>query len=385
MGGLRYRVSKALLPILNITKRLASLETLRKSEERYRDLFESVPVGLYRTTPSGQILDANPALVAMLNYPDRESLLATNARDIFVNPEDRQRELDLLDQLGQKGSIEIQLRRFDGPSIYVRDTLRSVQGEGGEVLYYDGSLEDITEQKRAEQYLLRTERLAAMGQVMATLAHEIKNPLQGIQSNLELIRDFPLENDEREEHLQVCLREVDRLVEITRRMLSFSWSGSHTARPVSIPQIWEKTLALFNATLQSTAIQVTTDFPDHLPPILGVPDQINQVLINLVLNAIQAMPHGGIIHIAASVEREMLKLTLVNNGPPIPVDQLEHIFDPFFTTRPDGTGLGLFISHNIITQHRGTLFVENLEDGAGVAFTIILPVAPGPLGEESTL
>jgi len=129
---------------------------LGEREVWYRTLFDSVPVGLYRTTPAGQILDANPALVQMLGYPDRESLLAVNAADIYANPQDRWRQAALLEREGVR-DCEVQLRRYDGATIWVRDTARAVRDARGQVLYYDGSLEDITERKRAEEALRESE------------------------------------------------------------------------------------------------------------------------------------------------------------------------------------------------------------------------------------
>jgi PAS domain S-box-containing protein len=136
-----------------IAERKRADEALRTSEERYRALFEDVPVGLYRTTPDGEILDANRAAVQMLGYPDRESLLAANAADAYVDPEDRTRWQTLMDREGVVSNFEAPLRRRDGTVIWVGDSARAVRRAEGQVLYYEGTLEDITEQKRAERLL----------------------------------------------------------------------------------------------------------------------------------------------------------------------------------------------------------------------------------------
>jgi PAS domain S-box-containing protein len=470
---------------------------IRASEERYRTLFERMPIGLYRTKPEGQIIDANPALVEMLGYPDRASLLAMNAGDIFIHPQDRQAEMDLLDQKRQPVSTELQLKRFDGSSIWVRDTVRPVFAQDGQVSYYDGSLEDITEHRRAdeahlllasivkssddaiiaetldgtivswnsgaekifgyqaeevighslslllpddrkdelerilarikrgervehyeterirkngkwiavsltispiidsagdvigvskiardisehkrlEQNTLRMERLSAMGKVTASLAHEVKNPLQSIQSNLDLLLDFPLEESERQECLKLCRREVESLVEITQRMLVFSRPDQSTYREVSISQIWGDTLALVEHTLQNARVDVITRIPDDLPLVRGAPHQLRQVFLNLLLNSLDAIGGEGTINLEASQNDDQLVITLLNDGPPIASENLLQIFEPFFTTKSGGSGLGLFICHNILQAHNGTVRVENLEEGSGVAFTITLPVA----------
>jgi PAS domain S-box-containing protein len=238
-----------------------------------------------------------------------------------------------------------------------------------------GAAQDITERKQMEQQILRTERLAAMGHITATLAHEIKNPLQAIRSNLELVRDFPLELDERVESLNLIYREIERLTEITERILSFSRSGKLEKRPVEIPHRVRHTLNLLQPSLQKRDITVKLNLPPDLPPALGEAEQIDQVFLNLILNAIEAMRNGGTLEITAQVEPEMVELNLVNSGPPIPEKRLPHIFEPFFTTKPEGIGLGLFISHHIIGQHNGTLKAKNLPDEQGVTFNIELPRA----------
>jgi PAS domain S-box-containing protein len=133
--------------------------TQRKPADRYRDLFEHLPIGLYATGPGGQILEANPALVAMLGYPDRESLLRTNVKDIYVRPEDYRSQHALLDQDGIVRGYEMQLRRNDGEEIWVKDSFRAVKDGDGNILYFEGSLEDITAHKGAREALQRSEQL----------------------------------------------------------------------------------------------------------------------------------------------------------------------------------------------------------------------------------
>jgi two-component system NtrC family sensor kinase len=490
----------------SIHKRDRAERILRASEERYRTLFERVPVGLYRTKPDGQIIDVNPALAEMLGYPDRTSLLVMNARDLFTNPQDRQEEMNLLDQKHQPFSTELQLRRFDGSSIWVRDTVRPVYTPDGQVIFYDGSLEDITERRRAdeahlllasivkssddaiiaetmdgaivswnsgaekifgyqaqevighsltilqpddrkeesgrilvrikngervdhyetvrirkdgkqidvslsispiidatgevigvsmiardvsehkrlEQSILRMERLSAMGKVTASLAHEVKNPLQAIQSNLDLLLDFPMEESERQECLELCRREAESLIEITQRMLVFSRPDQSTYRELSIAQIWADTLALVGHTLQNARVAVNTDIPAELPEVRGAPHQLRQVFLNLVLNSVEAIESEGTISLVARQNGDQLVINVANDGPPIPAEHLERIFEPFFTSKPGGAGLGLFISHNILQGHGGTLQVENLEAGNGVVFTLTLPVALMPANQVSS-
>ncbi len=234
---------------------------------------------------------------------------------------------------------------------------------------------DITEHKQMEQYMLRTERLAAMGHVSAELAHEIKNPLQVLCSHLELVLDFGLNPDEREEYLHFCRQEVEHLVEITGRVLSFAQPAGDVLTSTSITSLVKRAFALVSHPLQLAHVRVTTDIPTDLPPISVVPERIIQVLFSVMINAGETMPDGGDIHITARTDGKTITLTLTSTAPPIAPEHIERIFDPFFSAKPDGTGLSLFISHSIIEQHGGTISVRNQKDGRGVVFTITLPVA----------
>ena len=151
--------------IRDITDQKHAEEELRTSEERYRSLFECVPIGLYRTTPSGQILDVNPALVRLLGYPDRESLRSVSVIDLYRNPEDRNQWLALVEREGIVLDLEVQFRKYNGTIIWVRDTGEAVRDDSNQVIYYNGNIEDITERKRPEENLQRkNEELAAMNE-----------------------------------------------------------------------------------------------------------------------------------------------------------------------------------------------------------------------------
>jgi len=316
----------------------------------------------------------------MLGCPDRESLLATNAADYFASREVRRGLQDLLEQEGIAQDLETQMRRQDGKLIWVRQYAHIVRDADGRVVYYEGILNDISRRKQMERDMLRIERFAAMGHIVAALAHEVKNPLQAIESNLEVALTYPLEPDEREESLRTCLREVEKLVNITQRVLGLTRTEREPFEPTSVVQVVQDTLRLLDEPLRKALIRVITDLPPDLPLLFGSPQQIGQVLLNLVINAVEAMPQGGVLRIAASLEpaleagKESLSLTLSNDGPPIPPEHIEKVFDPLFTTKPGGSGLGLFVAHNIIQQHGGALHVENLEGGQGVVFTLTLPV-----------
>ncbi len=238
------------------------------------------------------------------------------------------------------------------------------------------TIEDITEVKRLQQQMIRSERLAAMGQITAVLAHEVQNPLQAIHTNLELLSSSLLERDEQEECLAICLSETQRLREMTHNVLSMSRVQPEAFQPVSLAAVWQRIQHLLADQLRGAGIAVAVDLPDDLPAVQGSAEQLGQVLLNLSLNAVDSTPNGGQVWLAGRVHNDRLVFTFVNNGPPIPAEHLGRLFEPFFSTKPNGTGLGLFVSQAIVQQHGGELNAANLPGGQGVCFTITLPAAP---------
>ena len=225
----------------------------------------------------------------------------------------------------------------------------------------------------SQSHLIQVEKMAALGRLAATLAHEINNPLQAMQSHLELAMDFPLPQEERTQYLGVIRQEISRLSDITQRVLNFSRPAVVQPRPVSIAELVSQTLALTSKQLQRSHVQVTTDIPESLQ-VLAVPDQLVQVFLNLIINATEAIHDHGHIQINAHAEGPRGVVSFANDGPAIPPEHLSRIFEPFFTSKPEGTGLGLAVSHNLVQQHGGTLTAKNQPNGTGVEFTIGLPL-----------
>jgi PAS domain S-box-containing protein len=368
-----------------LSERRQAEQALRESEARYCAVSEIISdfAYAYQIEDDGtQTLEwVTDAFSRITGYTPEELDASSGAREgwySLIHPEDhsvaRQRRKTL--NHGEQDISEFRIVTKGNQVRWLRDYGRPVWDEERDrVTRIIGAAQDITKRKCLEQLMLRSERLAAMGYITATLAHEIKNPLQALNSNLELVMDFPLEPDEREDSLQLCHQEVERLLQITQSVLSLAQTEKKYHRQVSIPRQIQQTLNLLHHPLQKAAVAVEENVPDDLPPVLGDADQIRQVLLNLVINAIEAMPHGGHLRILADTAREELTLKLINDGPPIPDDHIEHVFEPFFTTKPEGVGLGLFISHHIIQQHGGTLNADNLHQDAGVQFTITLPAA----------
>ncbi len=240
---------------------------------------------------------------------------------------------------------------------------------------YEQAQRQIAERKQMEQALLRTERLAAMGHLAAALAHEINNPLQSIENSMELALDFPLQEEERQEYLEAVRQEIERLIALTSRVLDFARPPQVERRPTSVAEVLRYALTLAGKHLAHSRIELSSDLPEDLPLVPASFDQLAQVFLNLIINAVEAMPHGGKLRISARSTDGEVELTFADSGPGIPPDMLDKVFEPFQTTKEDGTGLGLAVSYSIIRQHGGAITAGNARDG-GAVFAVTLPLAP---------
>lgn len=355
--------------IIDITERKLAEEELRRSEARHRALLTAIPDLIFRVTGEGQLLDYHRGSHWQHVLP-ADIYLGKKVQQVLP-PDIANLVLDCVEKALKTGvPQEFEYRLNQPPNIQDYETRLVVSGPG-EVL---GIVRNITQQKRMEEQAVQSERLAALGRLSAALSHEINHPLQLIQSYLELMLNFSLELDEEKELTRVMRREVDRLNETTRRILDFARPHPVLRRRIFVTNLVHEVLALTGKQLQQSRITVTTDFGEA-PMVLAAPDQLTQVFLNMVINAIEAIPAEGKLHLSVYSKNNQAVISFVNNGPLIPPEVLPHIFEPFFTTKPQGSGLGLWVSYNLIQQHGGSLTATNLGDERGVEFTIILPAA----------
>ena len=231
---------------------------------------------------------------------------------------------------------------------------------------------------RMQARMAQSERLASIGVLAAGVAHEINNPLGGILALTSLtLEDLP-PTDPSRENLEEVVRQTRRCGEIVRHLLEFSRQHEARPEPTDLDELLARTLALLERQSIFHNIRVERDLQPHLPPVVADPSQLQQVFVNILMNAVQAMAERGTLTIATAhdVVRDEVVLSFHDTGCGIPADKIGHVFDPFFTTKGsgEGTGLGLSIAYGIVSRHRGTIGVES-EPGVGTTFTIRLPVA----------
>ena len=379
----------------DITQHKQTEEALKESEARYRSLFEGVPVGLYRTTHEGQMMDANQTFIQMLGYSDRESFMRVKAEELYLKIEDWTQWQTLLDQEGILHHHEKQLRRRDGTAIWVEENARAYRGPDGQVLYYEGSLEDITEKKQAtaemlalQEQLRQSQKMEAIGRLAGGIAHDFNNLLTVISgySQLSLIK-FQEGNPLRENLLEIQ-RATERAAALTRQLLAFGRRQILDMRLIDLNLIVQELDRMLRRVIGED-IELVTLLEKGLWRIKSDPSQIEQVILNLAVNARDAMPKGGRLTIETSnteLNQEYarshigvkpgpyVKLFIKDTGVGMSLEVMERAFEPFFTTKEKGkgTGLGLSTVYGIVKQSGGNIWVHS-EIGRGTAFEIYLP------------
>jgi PAS domain S-box-containing protein len=266
-----------------------------------------------------------------------------------------------------------------GQPAWVYVTASLVRGEGDEPQFGIYMVEDITERKRAQAALIQAEKLAIAGKLSASLAHEINNPLQSVIGCLGLAQETLAEGNDATEFLAVGLEELRRVARIVAQLRDmYRPSRPEERQHTEVNGLLKQVLTLSRRRCEEQGVDVVWEAVSGLPSLPIVPDQIQQVFLNLVLNAVDAMPGGGRLHIyTAGTERPLgVRISFTDSGTGIAADVLPHVFDPFYSTKPSGLGLGLFISKDIVEQHGGRIEVE-AGGGEGTTFAVWLPAAAG--------
>jgi two-component system, cell cycle sensor histidine kinase and response regulator CckA len=377
-----------------LKQREHDLRALGESEERYRSLFDGVPTAIFRSTPSGRILNANPAYVHLLGYPGREALMAVNASNLYVHPEEREQWQSVLEREGLVRGFEVRLRRYDGTTIWVRISSRAVRDNKGQVQYCEGTIEDITERKRAEaerskleEQLRQSQKMETVGLLAGGVAHDFNNLLTPILGYTEmLICGFP-QDDSRRVQLEQVNRAAERAKELTHELLAFSRKQILELKTVDLGDIIRRFESMLRRTIREN-ISIQVGISPSLSLVRADKGQIEQVLVNLSINAQDAMPEGGTLMIEAMdvdldesytsknpeiVPGPYVMLAVSDTGTGMDEQTMQHVFEPFFTTKESGkgTGLGLSTVYGIVSQHGGSITVYS-EKNRGSTFKVFL-------------
>jgi two-component system, LuxR family, sensor kinase FixL len=269
-------------------------------------------------------------------------------------------------------------RRRDGQEfpLSISFSVAEIQGN----LYFTAIMRDITEYKAMEDRVLASERLAAVGNTVAHIAHEIKNPLLIIGGFARQLLKDPGFDDQARRKLYIMAEEVSHLEEMVAEMRDFVRRPPTQKRPGQIIAVIDEALEMFRDTFRERHIEVLQKEETPLPPVAFDPVQVHQVLVNLFKNALEAMPKGGVITVTSRVRGTNAEISVSDTGAGMSPEVAGNIFQPYFTTKAKGTGLGLSICQNIMAEHGGCIFADSTP-GRGATFTIQLPLKETPPAE----
>lgn len=376
--------------LMDLTEVRRAENALRQAEELYRGIFEGAAEGIFRTTPDGRVLTVNPTMARILAYESPGQLLeelTNTATLLWSTPGDRERFVCELEAHNQVKNYVCQLRRRDGSLVWILTNARRVTDPEGRSICYEGFISDITEKKQLEEQFLRVQRLESIGMLAAGIAHDLNNVLTPIKMAVSLLRETHVEPTEA--HLLKTLdASTERGVGLVRQILGFVRGVSGEPQLVQVKYLLQDIVDMITKTFPKS-ILLNVSVCNDLWQVMANPTQLHQVVLNLCLNARDAMPQGGSLLLAAEnrvLDPEAaaaiagarpgawLVLRVEDTGTGISPEILTRIWEPFFTTKQmgQGTGLGLPTVRGIVESHGGFIVVTTAL-GQGTAFQVFIP------------
>jgi len=257
----------------------------------------------------------------------------------------------------------------------VNVSITPLVGKAGERIGRLILLDDITQRVRLEEQLIQTEKLTSLGLLAAGVAHEVNTPLAVISNYIQMLAKQLPGDDPRHKLIEKIVKQTFRASEIVNNLLNFSRTGAVEFTEVNLNAVVEETLSLVSHPFKTARVHVIKSLQKQLPPVLGSNNRLQQVFLNLFMNARDAMPNGGMLEVRTAANNGYVEVEVTDTGIGIPRENLIRIFDPFFTTKSSGrgTGLGLSVSYGIIKEHAGKIDVRSTP-GKGTSFRLEFPV-----------
>lgn len=375
-------ITGSIASLLDITEEKRARVASAALDARYQRLVETAADAIFTIDHDGRFTSVNKAMEFVMERK-KEDLLGHHFREILHGEMAAAAEqLFAQNRRGKRARTQLAYPMRSGETRYGSVTTAPII-EHGEVTGGVGIMRDVTEERRLAEQLLQREKLAAIGQLVSGVAHELNNPLAGILAFAQLLEGVPQSAEEQRDALETIQREAKRAAKIVANLLLFARQRSPERSETDLNQVLRDTLELRRYVLRTQQVEVVTQFDESLPRTWADAFQLQQVALNLITNAEQALrTHDGAkcITLATRQREGFLEMTVSDTGPGIPSTQLDQVFNPFFTTKAvgEGTGLGLAISDGIVRQHGGTIRVDSRE-GAGATFTIELPYQRPPV------
>ena len=370
--------------VRDITERKRVEEALRASEERLRAIINTVPGGVYTAMPDKNntktLVSAN--IIEMIGYTPDEMLKSPSLWESLILSEDRRKfETAIGDLLENKSQLEIEYRvvHKDGHIVYVLDRATPILDENNNISMIEGIMVDISERKKLQEMIIQTDKLSAIGEMVAGIAHELNNPLGIISGHIQLLLARVKDRAVRS-RLKKMEAHVQRGTKIIQNLLSFARKGEMETEAGDINATLEEALENVRSEIPAPNIRIVKELEPSLPQLTFDRQKMQIVFINIVKNAFQALVMGGgdgEVHVKSSLGVDSVIVRVRDTGPGVETPLIRYIIDPFFTTKKvgKGTGLGLSIAYGIVKEHGGTIQAENVK-GGGFLVTIELPLHP---------
>lgn len=362
--------------VLELSGEAASLAEIRQYADKFLD---NVPSAVVALDSTGKITTFNSTAAELMGMQQEETLGKTVKDDLPVNVRP---VLEQLQDCLESGSVYlkkiIHIRNHAGKETPIMLNTSLHKDESGKILGVVGVFRSVEEFVRLEESVVRANNLASLGALSAGMAHEIRNPLTSIKGYAQYIRSEIGEKSELHSDITIIINEVDRLNGIIDRFLSFARPSQPEVELSDVNLVVERVLKLIEKDLQPASVKLVTAL-EPLPPVLLDAEQMEQAILNIVINSLQAMQEGGTlkIHTGRTERSDFIEIVVSDNGTGINPEDCDRIFEPFFTTKHKGTGLGLAISSRIIENHKGFIEVDSTP-GAGTRFVIKLPLDKDP-------
>lgn len=357
----------------DITQEKRLIEKLRKSQDMYKLIEENSFDLLIRCSLDGIVLYLSPACKKLLGY-DQQELLGKSMEQ-FVHPEDLvlvQSQYSMQYENEQESTLySFRFRHKDGHYVWMETMISLIRDSP------DGSVSglfcvsrDISERKQAEELILRSEKLTMAGQLAAGIAHEIRNPLTSIKGFLQLMSSLM---KDKQEYISIMKSELNRIEEITSELLLLAKPHEHSFREQEMNGLLKQVVTIMEPQAILNDVQIVSSFQDDCLYICCDENQLKQVFVNFIKNAIEAMPNGGDLEVKVERHSHDAIVSIVDQGCGIPAEKLATIWQPFYTTKEKGTGLGLMVSYSIIENHKGRVHVTS-QPGVGSTFSVRIPL-----------
>ena len=352
-------------------------DELKASEIKYRNLFESSRDTILMIDDKTRIIEINDAGIKLFGFNDRKEALSIESYYmLFWDARDASHFHDDILNNGFVQGTEFNMVNREGNKLTVMVSASKRLSDDGRFTGIEAILRDISEKRRAEKYLAQTEKLASIGELASGVAHEINNPLGVIKCYANLMSKATDMDSQQSKDIQIIRKHTDQCQSVVSSLLSFAKTPEPNKTRSQIHMVIDDILSVLEHQMSKGSISVERQYDSRIQELIVDESMIKQVFMNLLLNAIQAMPQGGLIVVQSSLDDQdnVITISITDTGIGIPEKYIERIFDPFFSTKDagKGTGLGLSVSYGIVKQHNGKITAYS-DPGKGSTFAVLLP------------